>query len=628
MKAKSWDGNNINDGSNYQTVLTNSFYGIPRVEAQMARRQGYQPAVAGIERQGRLLYMDIYIRAVASRETLTKQLNQWFDPDDETPKKMLVEDYAGGNDRYVYAVCIELIEVALSAGLHYVVTLRVDGDVFWRENTAATDTWTITASGQTKTLANGGQMDAYPVIKVKPTSGKAGGYTYRRWVPIRWLVSQAYVDYPIDICADGFDTATLIGAAKMQADGDDLRVEVDGTEVDRWLDGINTATTKVWCTITFYQKQEGTITAAIASSGAVTTITINEDTSGFPSSGILMIDSEAFTFTGRNDAAKQFTGCTRAVRGTSMAAHDVGDTAWWVQHDIHILYGNSAATAPTVDSTKEPIFSLASSTNGSWVYASFRDSAGARPGIWTEATFPGVSEYYGGNQGALADPWVELGVKSNAYYARKSGLKMYNPCGITNANFTNGEKRSDNLAASWGAAILSSVDGASWTTEDSIAEPSVVSTWEAWSDNEALTAGSYFVMLYLAVGGSLTDPAYLYVEAADCTLTLNSTYTPTLTIGAEQSSYDLGCTITNTTTGKAIQLAFTMDVNSELEVDTDDKTVIYLADNSNQFQALTLVGGVRRDWLALQVGNNVLQYDETGAAGVTVTTTWEERHYQ
>lgn len=51
--------------------------------------------------------------------------------------------------------------------------------------------------------------------------------------------------YPVEI-SGGLDTAALVAAGKMQADGSDLVVRVEGKEVSRWLAGMNTPSTKVW----------------------------------------------------------------------------------------------------------------------------------------------------------------------------------------------------------------------------------------------------------------------------------------------------------------------------------------------------------------------------------------------
>ena len=139
----------------------------------------------------------------------------------------------------------------------YHASLVVHGDVRWREVTPATDSWDITASGQTDTRTNSGADVAYPIIDITPTDAKTGDYLYKVYVPIRWRVSKAASNYPLDIVNNGLNTAALVSGSKMQADGDDLRVWVNGIEVDRWLQDINNATTQVWVNLDWEPLEEG-----------------------------------------------------------------------------------------------------------------------------------------------------------------------------------------------------------------------------------------------------------------------------------------------------------------------------------------------------------------------------------
>lgn len=59
-----------------------------------------------------------------------------------------------------------------------------------------------------------------------------------------------------------------------------------------------------------------------AINNSVTTITVL-DTSGFPTSGELVIETERITYTGKTGTT--FTGCTRGVNGTSAASHATGE---------------------------------------------------------------------------------------------------------------------------------------------------------------------------------------------------------------------------------------------------------------------------------------------------------------
>jgi hypothetical protein len=414
-----------------------------------------------------------------------------------------------------------------------------------------------------------------------------------------------------------------IAVSKVLANGADLRLEVDGVEVDRWLDDFDDATTKVWSYLDFQGYWEGTITAAIGAGDTVTSITVNEDTSDAPGSGILLVNAEAFVYSSKDDATKTFTISLRAAHGTSAAGHSASDTIWWCQHSVYLKYGNEGASAPTVDSDYEPAFELDHSTNTSWVYEEFGEDDGLRPGQWVFQARNWTPTQYGGNRGASADPWVEAGIFVD-HWAEEGQYRLSNPCGLTNANFTNGEKWSESV--SYFRAYIFSGDPE--REEDTISAPGSASSWEAWSDNEALTSGSTWVALRLRSYQKSRDH---YLECADCTVTLNSSYTPTLTVGSEQggatSGYQLACTISNNTTGYEIALAYLMDLNDEIEVDTDAKTVTDLGDGSSQFQALTLVGGPRRDWLKLQPGSNTLEYTESGTAGVTVSIEWEQREY-
>jgi hypothetical protein len=622
MKLKTWDGHNINDDTNYTSRMMGEAYGLPSVAPQMGVRQGYWPLVGSVKRSKKQLFINIVIEN-NPLSTYQKQLNQWFDPDDETPKVLVVEDDGGGNDRYVNAIC-EKLTIVGESGLEWIATLTVHGDVMLREGTASTSSWDITATGQTTTISNNGEMDCYPILTVKPTAAKSGtfeGYSKKRFITILWSPTVAANSYPTDIVDNAFDTATEISGTDMQADGDDLRVFVDGVEVDRWLDDINTNNTSVWVNLDWAGDISMTLNGAHTTAG--TDISVDEDISNMPAEGILKIDSELINYTSKNNQEKKFSGATRGAKGSTAASHTDGTTTYWVQHDIWLLYGNSTLSAPDTDDNYKPMFELASSLNTSWDYDSFLENDGLRTASWTYSLTDPI-DAYGGNHGASANPWVEIGLEasgsrpSSGHWGR---AYIYNPSGITNANFVGGEKYIDDDTDEWGRArIQSSTDGQTWVTEYTIPIPSTDETWEAWSVNQALDSGSKYVGMWIE---NMDDDAW--VECSDVTLTITDPFTHT--IGSEIANYQLVATITNNTTGDAIEIEYPMEVLEQIEIDTDAKTVIFLTENSSQFQAVTLIGGARRDWLKLQTGDNQIQYDEIGMDTVTIDFEWEERFY-
>jgi len=491
--------------------------------------------------------------------------------------------------------------------------------------------------------------DVWPELRLTPGTAKdAGtGYQYKVFCRTEWNAPGGAVKYPIVYI---MDTSTPVGAAKMQADGDDLRVFVNGSEVDRWLNDINTATTEIWINLDFAPTVSVTLGVAIGAGDTVTEVeaTAGDDISDFPEQGILLIDSEEFYYTSKNNTDLKFLGVTRAVRGTAAAAHTITDTIYWIQHDVIIVYGNSTLSAPTVDDENEPAFAL-SSSNTSWVYAEFGEDAKKRAAQWVqEAVIQPVEytdgegstfEFTTGNVWTQADPWVEIGI-DNRMYTGKAGTpgplttaaarwKVNNVCGITNADFTNG---TNSLAGSdWSSeriSIQSSEDGSTWATEADLADG-------AWNQNEALdpNGADKWVALYSFLKQTQlanTDATVkARTECADCTLTIYAAQAPVTTIGSERANYSLDVTITNTTIDEAIILDFpVMEVDEILVVDTYEQTIKYLQDGANQQQALTLVSGARRDWFRLIRGTNALTWSDIGTAEVDVDILWHRREME
>lgn len=502
----------------------------------------------------------------------------------------------------------------------HVGLMRIDGDVKPRSRDGDVAFWRVREASATLKVTNAGDVIARPQMLITPKAARTGGYAYKRYVPVIWQADESYTRYPYDLTDGGWDTASLVTAGKMQADGDDLRVQVDGSEANRWLANMNAANTKVWANLSFSPTQYGTLEAAIDSGDAVESLDVNEDISGFPSSGVLLIGDptgsyEILLYTAKNDTDRRFLSVTRAARGTSAQTWSADEDVWWVQHEVWLQYGNGSATAPTVDDNYKPAFELDLSTNDSWVYETFGEDDGLRAGQWTPST---PTHFYGGNRGASADPWVEIGLDMVGGYGYTERVHLRNPCGITNANFTNGEKYQN--APDWTAEIESSDDGSSWTTEYTIPNPpSSPPTWESWSRNEALATGATYVALSLYA----EDATAANLEAADCTVTLDSTGTPLSGMGAEQGSYSLDITITNNTTGVALALAATLAIDETLDVDTDAKTITYQGQSA--MDAYTLVGGAREAWLALAQGENELAFSGTGTNDLEIVLLWDRR---
>lgn len=511
---------------------------------------------------------------------------------------------------------------------------------YWCSTTDTITSGTITGTGETISLTNRGDAYSEPVIRIKPTHAKAGGFVCKRWVALWNCASSALSDYPTEITSQsgvsGLDHAALIIAGKAQADGDDLRVEVNGVQVNRWLDSPNTNHCKVWVNLTLQAGQSATLSTAFASGDTLSSLTV-DDVSGFPSSGILYntASGEAFTYTGRDDVLNRFTGVTRAAKGTTAGSGTTSDTIVWIEHDIWLLYGNASIGAPSVDDNYKPAFELDHSGNTSWVYEQFGEDDGLRTGAWKTYPFEWRAREYTANHAGTANPWTEVGIitDSEVHVAQEAIYYLHNPVGITAAAFSNCEKYSLFKSRFYEMAyVFSQLD---WIGETTvlyyIPAPSADNAWQSWSWSGAVSSGKTIVGLY--VGTPVGDMHAAEVD--DCTLTLNSSNTPGIVLGAEQGNYDLDAMLTIVEGGEdqeAIRLQLTMDLDQQLEVDCINRTVTYLKDDANQFQALTLQSpSLRNYWIRLpghwNGGKTIsLRYDETGVVRVEIVVTFPDRY--
>ena len=620
MIVYSWDGNTqVNDGVNFAAYFVGLELGLPKFDINLVPRHNEHPLIGSLAPQGLEVMMEVEVLG-GSADTV----RAWFDPADRLPKVFVVTDDNGTNARYWKALTAEFTPTATP--YVYFIKLRIHGDVRLRSVTPTSQHWDVASSGATVTVNNGTvgvNDDAYPIVTVTPRAYAVGANSYRRFITVRWRTSSAASQYPVDIVNAGLDTRTT-HTHFASATGDDIRVIVDGIGDNFWTHNVNTTTTKLFVNLDWQPMQEATLLGSLGS-GSITAIAVNEDVTNFPATGILEIDSELFTYSGKDNVLRRFTGIGRAAKGTSSTTHSAGATVRWIQHDIWIEYGSSTLPGLISPSALRPIFNTLTSSNLSWVYDNFYEEGKTRAGAWTFTNLKSMTAY-GGNQATAASPYEELGIQDDcadqpSQTAIEAYWSLFNPCGIVSANFQNGEYYYTRLG--WTTIrIRSSVDGGSYTTHYTV-PVSVKDAWTVWSQNVTLVTGARYVHLYMI--GSARDIKRTRVEVSDITLTLDSAKTPTVAIGAEMTTYRLEATITNETTGDAFQLDFGMDLNQSLRVNVDTDEVTLLGDDSPQYQALSIVGGTRKKILRMQPGANTIKYEEGGLVDVDIDIEFERR---
>lgn len=493
----------------------------------------------------------------------------------------------------------------------------------------AADTVTIPYDGEVGTLPSAG----IGMIEDEQISwtGKSGGNLTGVTRGINGTTAAVHAD------------DAVIYQSKLMANGYDIRVMVDGVEVPRWISGLNTANTKVWINVSLKPKQETALITQISDSGTLTTITFDKKSNTFlksiaPVNGRVLIDSEVFTYTAVNTSKYQLTGVTPAAKGTSRAVHAVGATVRWLEHDIWLLYSNSAAEDPDQNDEKEPVFNQATSTNTSWDYDNFADVDQLRTGSWKPSVIHSSgkkSEAYRDNQGADAETATELGMKGLCYQANgvwkaesfEVEWRLDHPMGITHVT-SSGEKYMH--AASWPnqcnlEKLITARRKAKWIGQWTQAKPTTKQTWEAWTKSAQSLSGT-FRNIRFVLGGSISASANNEVdfEVGDVTLTLDSTREPGGGLLAEDNNYYIDALITNNTTAEWIRLTYLMYLDEKITIDCENKTVLH-EDGTNAGGALTF-SSVRAQWLDLSPGSNTLQFDDTGTSAVTFVIKHRDRN--
>ncbi len=361
------------------------------LEAVIAEAPGDFPTYIRGDPGDRVIPLHIRFGSITT-QALIDELKSIFSPFNDEFFLFVQDD--DGNNRRMLMRSLGLVPWETHSERAYVASLEAVEPI-WENEIETTDSEAVSApSPHSWAVVNNGNERVYPQIDISPGAVKGNGNDFiRKWpITIAWRSSLDGVDsqglpYPIDIVDRSFDTATEIAAARMQADGDDIRVYVDGVAVDRYLDDINTASTAVWCSIAFQPSRQATlaatITAGAPANGGQLDADNPEGTTAFPEEGILLIGSEAITYSGKTPTA--FLDIRRARRGTTAAGHTAADVIYWVEHDIQIVTNFTVATNPMAAADLEPIIDKTVSTNLRHHYttaAGFIEPNTLRSGQW------------------------------------------------------------------------------------------------------------------------------------------------------------------------------------------------------------------------------------------------------
>jgi len=655
FRPYTYNSHAINDGTNFDGLFIRELSLSPQTSIKTVRRAGAFPVYAGKEFPPHSFTVHITCKGTFNDQLET--LMTYFDITDETPHYFIVKDVDDSDTQYqVPAVPVQFTPIVGRTAVK--VVMSVAGDPVWKAVTQSNSSWSITTSGDTKNLSVGGNTEAYPIFEITPTSTPTNTYLYKRYITIYPNSANEWVDRDLEITNGGWDTATLVSGGKMQSDGDDLRVKVNGTQVARWLYNMNAAATKVWINLTMPPASESTLKTGIANTGTPSTIDITLSPANrralrrMPKRGIVLINSEQFTYTDKTLAADELslTVNARAVRGTSAGTHSVSDTVRWIPYDITVMYGNSAVSAPDTTYDISPVVEL-SSTNAAFTYNEFRETKWVPGDIdqathrilaadsWksTKKTAPNSDSgpYLSDHDNDLAEfvnPSEVLGMKIVSYPTVSGGYTGDDadvrwrgdfPDGVTTVTSSGYTYRVGSL---WPAAcsLESSQDGTHWVQEWNESSPGSASTWTAWThSSESVPSGTNHIRFRLdgIVSASSTAAAKFEVGSA----TINLTNPPTVSLGSEIQIYNFDAVLKNDTTGDRIKIDYPTTINDVLTINCDPDNPTATIKGQLIYSAVGL-DTTRNKWMTfLPNQTNTLSYTQAYTGNVSVTVYWNNR---
>lgn len=582
----------------------------------------------------------------STRQTALEGLGQLFNPRDADLHKLVAKD-TNDSDRWYYIDCTPSQGLKVD-GLNAIVRMWTP-DPQWKRYSSSSGTITIAGSATSSgTITNNGNVDCYPSITFTPTAN-AGYRAYRYHSIIYNPTSYGLANYPINVAGTSLSGTVEIAAGRMQADGDDIMVKVNGVTVERWVGNINTTSTKVWVALDFAPKIEAVIGGTALAASGNTYIEFADSVTGrdaiqrIPSRGMVLIDSEVIAYTGKNVQTRRLTidDEGRGAKDTTAATHALAATIRWIQHDIVILHGNASVSAPVQTDKRKPCFSLDNSSNTNWRWDSadsvFCDLAGLRSGGWKPSKAAGIySDWYTGNQGtAGTDPATDMGAEVNSYGSggvtkaetARIHWTLHNNCGMGTVSAV-GESYRSLTGTPWPTCRLqSSPNGTNWVTEYDIATPGTAAVWTTWTQaSEALPTNTRFIRFEFwgavnAVNNSVARNEVNLGAAGSMGATFTTANVPQLTLTSRTNNAEVNFTITNTTTSEALSYSYPLKANQTLRIDTEARTI----ELKRKLLAPPDLDGVRQEWLRLQPGANVISYaDSTGSAG-TLIFTYKER---
>lgn len=638
LKLLTWNSTNINDGSSYNAYIPPPQMANQSNNPVLVNRANDYPFLSVAQRNASFITINVIVAPSANVNDKRELLKQYFFSD--LNRHVLVAQDDNDSSRQYYRTGIPITMLQDGSNINsFLISIQTEYP-YWQLVTASTDSWDITASGDSDVISNIGNINVPPIFTITPTAQNTERLKYRRFVPIYNTMDKSFVE-PLDITNGGLDVQALIDAGKMQSNGNDFLVWKDGSFSDRWLYEMDSDSDPAlcWNNYSLLPRHEGITLSTFDSDDTILYFTETRANKLFlqylktVNNPILMIESELMTFSIANINVIEYTisSITRGQKNTTAVSHVVSSVVRHIEHDLYILYGDSDLGTPDIDDSYKPIFDL-SSSNQIWSYTNFYDNTSNRSGMWKGEVLQTRTDlsytFTDSDPTAEMNPsnvlgLAEIGAQSSFQPLSETvtmDWMINHPAGFTNVLYDANIYYTGSWPSVVGLQYLK--PNTTWITAQNEAAPSTTLSWEAITTRNVSLGGTYETIRF-AIDGTLNSVAneQAVVAFRNVSITFDSDNLPVISMDTEQSINFFDFKLTNSITGEYIKVKCPCPLNETLTIDCEQRKA-YLSDGgfvNVQFSS------DRLSWLDLRPGNNPLVFEDTGTAGVHINVTHRDR---
>lgn len=160
----------------------------------------------------------------------------------------------------------------------------------------------------------------------------------------------------------------VVTMSRSLKDGNDVRVYLNGVEVERWFEGVNTTTAELWINATMPARVKLTLvevmTSSVPASGG--DLQLVEGVADLPERGAVVVENEIISYQSRDIADRKLKTIERGAWRTTAASHAITKAVYRADLLYVVALNKGKAGVPISSIEHRPAIQLSDSSNLVW----------------------------------------------------------------------------------------------------------------------------------------------------------------------------------------------------------------------------------------------------------------------